>query len=114
MAEKVVKWNEESLQAMWVRVRLGKECWAFISVYGPGSKNSVEVVKVFWSNLTSCIENLKVKNKVVLLGDMNVRVEEEELEGICGRYGVAGRNKGDDKLMDISDEQELVVGSMRM
>ena len=34
----VVEWKEVSSRMMWVRVRLGRECWAFVSVYGPGSE----------------------------------------------------------------------------
>ena len=31
MLSKVVEWKEVSSRLMWVRVRLGKECWAFVS-----------------------------------------------------------------------------------
>ena len=36
MGNKVVEWKEESSRLMWVRVRMGRECWAFVSAYGPG------------------------------------------------------------------------------
>ena len=29
MVNKVVEWKEESSRLMWVRVRMGRECWAF-------------------------------------------------------------------------------------
>ena len=35
MVNKVVEWKEVSSRLMWVRVRMGRECWAFVSVYGP-------------------------------------------------------------------------------
>ena len=36
MGNKVVEWKEVSSRLMWVRVRMVRECWAFISAYGPG------------------------------------------------------------------------------
>ena len=35
MENKVVEWKEVSSRLMWVRVRMGRECWAFVSAYGP-------------------------------------------------------------------------------
>ena len=35
MGNKVVEWKEVSSRLMWVRVRMGRECWAFVSAYGP-------------------------------------------------------------------------------
>ena len=37
MVNKVVEWKEVSSRLMWVRVRMGRECWAFVSAYGPVS-----------------------------------------------------------------------------
>ena len=33
MGNKVVEWKEVSSRLMWVRVRMGRECWAFVSAY---------------------------------------------------------------------------------
>ena len=30
---KVVEWKEVSSRLMWVRVGMGKECWAFVNAY---------------------------------------------------------------------------------
>ena len=48
LVSKVVEWKEVSSRLMWVRVRLGKECWAFVSAYGPGSERSEEERNGFW------------------------------------------------------------------
>ena len=42
MGNKVVEWKEVSSRLMWVRVRMGRECWAFVSAYGPGCERSEE------------------------------------------------------------------------
>ena len=40
LGNKVVEWKEVSPRLMWVRVRMGRECWAFASAYGPGCEKS--------------------------------------------------------------------------
>ena len=55
MLKLVVEWKEVSSRIMWVRVRLGRECWAFVSAYGPGSERSDEERDEFWNELVNCV-----------------------------------------------------------
>ena len=82
MANKVVEWKEVSLRLMWVRVRMGRECWAFVSAYGPGCERSEKDRDEFWNELTRCVDGLITRNYVVVLGDLNARVGDGELEGV--------------------------------
>ena len=42
MVNKVVEWKEVSSRLMWVRIRMGRECWVFVSAYGPDCERSEE------------------------------------------------------------------------
>ena len=48
----VVEWKEVLSRLMWVRVKIERESWEFISAYGPGSERSEEEIEVFWSELS--------------------------------------------------------------
>ena len=111
LQKNVIEWKEESSRVMWVRVRLGRENWAFVSAYGPGSEREEEERVTFWNDLTECVECLKVNSSVVVLGDLNARVGSEVVDGVVGRYGVEGRNVSGESLLDMCIEQELVVGN---
>ena len=111
MLSNVVEWKEMSSRLMWVRVRLGKECWAFVSAYGPGSEKNEEVRNNFWNELTSCVEDLSRRNYVVVLGDLNARVGEREVEGVLGKFGVPGENDSGERLLEMCVERELVIGN---
>ena len=52
---KVVEWKEVSSRLMWVRVRMGRECWAFVCAYRPGCERSEEERDEFWNELTRCV-----------------------------------------------------------
>ena len=111
MLRKVVAWEEVSSRLMWVRVRIGRECWAFVSAYGPGSEKTEVERERFWSELTDCVDSLSRNSFVVLLGDLNARVGDEEIEGVVGKYGVPERNESGESLLNMCVENELVVGN---
>ena len=111
MVNKVMEWKEVSLRLMWVRVRMGRECWAFVSAYGPGCERSEEERDEFWNELTRCVNGLSSRNFVVVLGGLNARVGDEELEGVVGKYGVSGENESGERLLDMCVEQELAIGN---
>ena len=111
MVSKVVEWKEVSSRLMWVRVRLGRECWAYVSAYGPGCERSEEERDEFWNELAMCVDGLSRRNYVVVLGDLNARVGAGEVEGVVGRYGVPGENENGERLLDMCVEKELVIGN---
>ena len=61
MENKVVEWKEVSSRLMWVRVRMGRECWVFVSAYGPGCERSEEERDEFWNDLTRCVDGLTTR-----------------------------------------------------
>ena len=111
MVNKVVEWKEVSSRLMWVRVRMDRECWAFVSAYGPGCEKSEEERDEFWNELTRCVDGLSTRNYVVVLGDLNARVGDGELECVVGKYGVSGENESGKRLLDMCVEQELAIGN---
>ena len=52
MTRCVVEWKEVSSRLMWVRVKIERESWVFISAYGPGSEKSEEEIEEFWNELS--------------------------------------------------------------
>ena len=96
---------------MWGRVRLGRECRAFVNAYGPGSERSVEECNTFVNELTNCVDVLSRRNYVVVLGDSNARVGGGEMKGVLRRYGVSGINEMGEKLLDMCIKNELMVGN---
>ena len=111
MVNKVVEWKEVSSRLMWVRVRMGRECWAFVSAYGLGCERSEEEQDEFWNDITRCVDGLSTRNYVVVLGDLNARVVDGEVEGVVGKYGVPGENESGERPLDMCVEQVLVIGN---
>ena len=83
-----------------------------ISAYGPGSERSEEEREAFWSELAGCSEERTRDGcNVVVLGDLNARVGNEEIIGVMRKYGVPGRNVSGKRLLELLSELELVIGN---
>ena len=52
---------------------------------------------------------LSTRNYVVVLGDLNARAGDGEVEGVIGKNGVPGENESGERLLDMCVEQELVI-----
>ena len=65
----------------------------------------------FSNELTRCVDGLSTRNYVVVLGDLNARVGDGEVEGVVCKYGVPGENKSGERLLDMCVEQELAIGN---
>lgn len=49
-------------------------------------------------------------NNVVVLGDLNGRAGDEEIERVTGKYGAPERSASGERLLNMRVENELVVG----
>ena len=52
---------------MWVRVKIERESWVFISAYGSGSKMSEDEIEEFWSELSESVWRFCRNKPVVVL-----------------------------------------------
>ena len=50
---------------------------------------------------------------MVVLGDLNARVGDREVEGVTGKFGVPDVNDSGERLLEMCMERELVVGNTR-
>ena len=44
-----------------------------------------------------------------MLGELNARVGDGEVEGVVGKYGIPGENESGERLLGMCVEQELVI-----
>ena len=66
----------------------------------------------FWEELKGHIEVCKDRWKVVVIGDMNTRVRDSEVEGVTGKSEVSGMNEKGGKLIELCMEKKMSVEIM--
>mgnify|MGYP000179807776 CR=1 FL=1 len=101
---------------------LGGEIWVLVSACGPGSETSGEESDdvrmnqernaVRMKKSSECVEERdRGRSHVVLLGDLNVRIGNEEVLGVIGKFGEPGRNLNGERLLQMHSEMETVIGN---
>ena len=71
---------------MWVRVKIERERVGCLYLHMDlGSEKSEKEIEEFWNELSECVGSFGRNESVVVLGDLNARVENEVIEGIVGR-----------------------------
>ena len=110
--EYVRECKEVSPRLMWVRMKIGCLIWVFVAAYAPdmGSTNENER-DAFWELLNECLEGFSASERVMVMGDLNARVGDSEVEGIVGKYGVPRVNENGERLVEICAEREFVIGN---
>ena len=94
-----------------MKVKWGREVWVFISAYGPGSEKCEEDRTRFWNELSDCVRKVRGNANVVVLGDLNARVGDVEIDNVIGMHGVPGVNDSGEQLVGLCMEHELVIGN---
>ena len=78
---------------MYVNICIKRELWTVIVVYAPGMERSEGESDVFCEELKGCIDVCEDRGKVVIIGVINARVGDSEVEGVVGKSGVSGVNE---------------------
>ena len=65
----------------------------YIGIWTYISEKSEEEIEEFWNELSECVLSFGRNESMVVLGDLNVIVRNEVIDGIVRWHGVSGRNE---------------------
>jgi exonuclease III len=111
MWSSVKEWKAVSSRIIWVRLQCGNENWVIVSAYGPGSEKKEDERERFWEALSECVSGLEQSVRMVVLGDMNARVGNMEIEGVSRKSGVHGVNWASERNLEFCAGSGLIVGT---
>ncbi|XP_055377940.1 craniofacial development protein 2-like [Condylostylus longicornis] len=76
----------------------------FIQVYAPTAEKDDEEVEKFYEEIKVLLKNASKEDCLVVLGDFNAKVGNEEVNNVAGKYGLCQRNMRGSKLIDFCIE----------
>uniref|UniRef100_A0A5F8H7Z0 Reverse transcriptase domain-containing protein n=1 Tax=Monodelphis domestica TaxID=13616 RepID=A0A5F8H7Z0_MONDO len=97
---------------MKIRLPLSKDQYAtIISTYAPTLTSTEETIEQFYSDLSAVLHSVPTNDKLILLGDFNVRVgqDHERWKGVLGKHGMAKMNNNGLLLLSKCSEFELTI-----
>ena len=89
----------------------GERFCSIIAIYAPTMTNSPNTILQFYKQLENILKPIPKDDKIVLLGDFNARVGENESiwNGVLGKFGTGRANSNGELLLSICTEHQLVI-----
>ena len=101
----------EGSRIVWVRLDIEGEDLIVVGAYAP-TGHRIEDKEKFWGELNEEIEGVGGRSKVIVAGDLNARIGNEEIKGITGKFGLEGiTNANGHKMLQLCAERGLMVGN---
>ena len=82
-----------------------------IQVYMPTSAHSDDEIEEVYSDLEEVLKFVKGNENLIILGDWNAVIGEEEERGITGKYGLGTRNERDNRLIEFCNSNKLTIAN---
>ena len=80
-----------------------------IQVYALTSNAEEAEVEWFYEDLQDILELTPKKDVLFIIGDWNAKVGSQETPGITGKFGLGEQNEAEQKLIEFSQEDVLVI-----
>lgn len=77
----------------------------------PTSAHSDDEIEEVYSDLEEVLKFVKGNENLIILGDWNAVIGEEEERGITGKYGLGTRNERDNRLIEFCNSNKLTIAN---
>ncbi|XP_044573412.1 uncharacterized protein LOC123257656 [Drosophila ananassae] len=108
----LISWNPVSDRIITARFRCNSRHITIVQCYAPTEDASDDFKDDFYNALTSSLTKSKRGAIKILMGDFNAKLgpNNNGLEPIMGRHGVGTRSNNGDRLADLCQTFQLVIG----
>ncbi|KAI8436544.1 hypothetical protein MSG28_010075 [Choristoneura fumiferana] len=110
---KTVKGNisfvPRSNRAMLIHIEAKPRNIDIVQLYAPTVEKSEQEIEDFYREVEHLLEIAQKHEMCIVMGDMNAKIGEGEVQGVVGKYGLGERNDRGDILVQFCQENDLVV-----
>ena len=82
-----------------------------IQVYAPTSNAEESEVERFYEDLHDLLELTPQKDVLLIIEDLNAKLESQETPEVTGRFGLGIRNEAGQRLIEFCQENTLVIAN---
>ena len=100
-----------SPRMLWVKLKVARENILTVGVYDPGMERSENERDAFGECFNECINGFSENEIIVVLGDMNAKVGDREVDRVVGNHGVPGVIENGERLVAVCSERGLSIGN---
>ena len=99
---------------LWAVGKVGIVKYAWVCVYTPvfaRSRKGREEIRKLWKDVNVCVIGIGRETSIMLIGDINGRVGNNEVAGVTGMWVVDEVNEIGEYLEDTCDERGLFLSN---
>nr|XP_043069590.1 uncharacterized protein LOC122322183 [Drosophila bipectinata] len=110
----LISWSPVSDRIIIARFRCKARHITIVQCYAPTEDASDDIKDDFYNALTSSLTRIERGYIKILMGDFNAKIgpKNNGLETIMGRHGVGTRSNNGDRLIDLCQTFQLVIGGI--
>ena len=82
-----------------------------IQVYAPTSNAEEAEVEWFYEDLQDLLELTPEKGVLFIIGDWNVKVGNQEIPGVMGKFGLGVQNEAGQRLIEFFQQNALIIAN---
>ena len=82
-----------------------------IQVYAPTSNAEEAEVEWFYEDLQDLLELTPEKGVLFIIGDWNVKVGNQEIPGVMGKFGLGVQNEAGQRLIEFCQQNALIIAN---
>ena len=82
-----------------------------IQVYAPTCNAEEAEGERFYEDLQDLLELTPKKDVLFIIGDWNAKVENQEIPGVTGKFGLGVQNEAGQRLIELCQENTLVIAN---
>ena len=109
IAQTILGYNPVNDRIISVRLQGKPLNITLIQVYAPTTGAEEVDIEEFYSKLQKVIDDTPKKDVLIIAGDLNAKVGDEEEIEITGRFGLGQRNNAGERLIEFCKENSLCI-----
>ena len=105
----VISYNAVSPRIISMRLKGQGPNTTLFQVYAPTSQSTEDEIEQFYTKLQREIDRCANNDQIMVMGDFNAKVGNQECPGVMGKFGYGDTNERGLRLIEFCQENKLVI-----
>ena len=111
MRKSLIEWTAVSEHLITARLNTRlRKLTTIVQCYAPTNAATIVETEAFYGLLEATLHHVKQSDIVILLGDLNAKIGDDNWGYVMGRHGLGTRNENGEMFTDLRVNYNLVIG----
>lgn len=105
----VVSFIPHSDRTMYIKLKAYPTNINIIQCYAPTAEKPDQEIEKFYMEVKELLNHAKSNEVTIIMGDMNAKIGDQEVDSVVGKYGLGERNNRGDRLIQFCQDENFVI-----